>query len=85
MRLIIKDPKAAIEFLTGVGEKVKEDKSAYVLAIMETAHYQLHLKDLVATQQAIESSQKTLDTLDGVDPVVHASFYRVSAEFHKVS
>ena len=51
---------------------------------METAHYKLFLKDLVATLQAVESSQKTLDKLDGVVPVVHDSFYIVSADYHKV-
>lgn len=52
---------------------------------MESAYFKLLLGDLDGTKSAIDASQKILDQLDSVDLVVHASFYRVSGDYYKVS
>ncbi len=52
---------------------------------MESAYFKLLLGDLDGTKEAIDSSEKILDQLDSVDLVVHASFYRVSGDYYKVS
>jgi 26S proteasome regulatory subunit N9 len=54
------------------------------LASMEAAHYKLVLNDADSTKQAIESSEKILDSMPSVDPVTHAGFYRVCADYYKV-
>lgn len=52
---------------------------------MESAYFSLLLGDHEGTKAAIDSSEKILDQLDSVDLVVHASFYRVSGDYYKVS
>jgi 26S proteasome regulatory subunit N9 len=78
------DPQAAISFLETIASKVEANKDAYVLAVMEAAHFKLALHNLEATKVAMEECETILDTLAGVDPVIHASFYRVSADYNKV-
>ena len=78
-----KDPKNSIAFLEKASKKV-EDKDAYVLCVMEAAHFKLLLRDMEGTKAAMEECEKILDLLDGVDPIIHASFYRVSADYNKV-
>lgn len=50
---------------------------------MEAAHFQLLLGDVVATKTAMDKSAKVLDSFDSVEPVVYASFYRVSGNYYK--
>jgi 26S proteasome regulatory subunit N9 len=78
------DPAAAIVFLTEIAEKVKDEKDIYVMAIMEAAHYKLVTGDLDGTLKSIEESEKLLDALNSVDSSIHASFYRVYADYDKV-
>jgi hypothetical protein len=78
------DSRTAIQFLESIAKKVEDEKEAYVLAVMEAAHFKLVLNEMQGTRDAVEECEKILDALPGVDPVVHASFYRVSADYHKV-
>ena len=80
------DNNEALAFLTSLVERVSkpETQDVYVLAIMETAFKKLLQGDLEGTKKAIDESQKILDTFDSVETVIYASFYRVSADFHKV-
>ncbi|CAG8455222.1 8328_t:CDS:2 [Paraglomus brasilianum] len=79
------DNNEALAFLTSLVERVSkpETQDVYVLAVMETAFKKLLLGDLEGTKKAIDESQKILDTFDSVETVIYASFYRVSADFHK--
>lgn len=60
-----------------------ETRDAYVLASMESAHYLLKIKEIKLVKKTIDESETILDTFDSVDTSIHASFYRVSAEYYK--
>ena len=60
-----------------------ETQDAHVLLSMEAAHFQLLLGDLSGTRAAMDRCAKLLDSFDAVEPVVHASFYRVCGNYHK--
>ncbi|RKP34962.1 hypothetical protein BJ085DRAFT_41317 [Dimargaris cristalligena] len=79
------DFKQALEFMDSIMAKVDtpETQDAYVLALMEAGHFQLLLGNLEGTATALEKGEKILDGFNTVDPVIHASFYRVSADFNK--
>ncbi|EGF84237.1 hypothetical protein BATDEDRAFT_15571 [Batrachochytrium dendrobatidis JAM81] len=82
----MKDPKAALSFLSAQSEKLKEwgvgSKEAYVLAVMETAHYRVVTGDLEGCKIAMEESEKLLDELPATETVISAAFYRVSADYY---
>lgn len=52
---------------------------------MERAHFKLLLGEAEETKEAMDKCEKILDGLDSVDLAVHASFYRVSGDYWKVS
>ena len=60
-----------------------ETRDAFVLLTMEAAHFKLLLGDVAGTKAAMDRCAKLLDAFDAVEPVVHASFYRVSGNYHK--
>ena len=51
---------------------------------MEAAHYKLIINDIEGCKAAMEESEKILDDLPETEPVINASFYRVSANYYKV-
>jgi 26S proteasome regulatory subunit N9 len=55
----------------------------YVLAVMESASFQLKLNQEQEIKTSIDRCEKILDGFDSVEPVIYASFYRVSAEYYK--
>ena len=79
------DPQAALSFLKSVQSSVDTPTTipAHLLASTESAHFFLLQGDLSTVSSILSSCSKTLDTLDDVPPVVHASFYRVSGDYHK--
>lgn len=48
------------------------------------ATVKLELKDLEGTRKDLDKSEKILDGFDSVETIVHASFYRVNAEYYQV-
>lgn len=60
-----------------------ETRDAYVLARIEAAHFQLLLGQVAETRAAMDECARHLDTLGVVEPVVHASYYRVSGNYYK--
>ncbi|KAI8097699.1 uncharacterized protein BX664DRAFT_293380 [Halteromyces radiatus] len=80
-----KDAQESVDFLQHIINKVDtpESKDVYVLAVMEAAHFQLLLGQVDQVKKVIDSSEKILDTFDSVETAIHASFYRVSAEYFK--
>lgn len=80
---LLPTPKEAIAFLETVCEKVKTELPAYVLARMETGHCRLLSGDWEGAKATVEECAKILDTLAGVDPVIHASFYIVASDYDK--
>jgi hypothetical protein len=52
---------------------------------MEAASYKLARGDLAGALASMEESEKILDKMPTVEPVIHASYYRVSADYYKVT
>ena len=48
------------------------------------ANVKLSLKDLEGAQTDLATCQRVLDTFDSVETVVHASFYKVNADYYHV-
>lgn len=80
----------AIKLLEVVIEEMKtlnqpEAPALAVLATMEAAHYKLRNGNLVETKVAIQECSETAESLAGVDPLIPATYFRVSADFDKVN
>lgn len=80
------DDKEALAFLTSLADKVDkpESQDAYVYALAAVASVKLRLQDLDGAQKDLASCQRVLDSFDSVETVVHASFYKVNADYHNV-
>ncbi|KAJ2512888.1 26S proteasome regulatory subunit [Coemansia sp. RSA 2049] len=84
------DVSEAAEFMAKIAEGVNsttpetsQQEEAYVLALLESAHFKLQLNDLDATREILDSCQKKVESFTVVDPVIYASFYRVCADYYK--
>jgi len=86
------DRHQAIQFLRPVTAKLdKEDtRLAYIRSVMETADYHLALDDVQECHTAMEQCEVLLEALGagqgaigGIPVEIHASFYRVSANYYK--
>ncbi|KAJ2655298.1 26S proteasome regulatory subunit [Coemansia sp. RSA 1200] len=84
------DVSEAAEFMAKIAEVVNsttpetsQQEEAYVLALLESAHFKLQLNDLDATREILDSCQKKVESFTVVDPVIYASFYRVCADYYK--
>ena len=85
-RLLTSDTQEALEFMTSLAEKVNtpSTQDAYVYALVEAAALKLNLGQTDAVRKDLDAANKILDTFDSVDPVIHAAFYRVSADYYSV-
>lgn len=61
-----------------------DSQDAHVYALADVADVKLRLKDLDGAQKDLEACEKTLDSFDSVETVVHASFYKVNADYYHV-
>ena len=52
-------------------------------ATTELASVQLRLNNATEARQELDKAEKILDTFDSVETVVHASFYRVNADYYQ--
>ncbi|KAL7270764.1 26S proteasome regulatory subunit [Rhizina undulata] len=79
-----KDNQEALEFLTALAAKVNNPVSqdAYVYATVEVARIKLLLQDFAGARKALDEAEKILESFDSVESVVHASFYRVNADYY---
>ncbi|KAF4300974.1 hypothetical protein GTA08_BOTSDO06883 [Botryosphaeria dothidea] len=80
-----KDDKERLAFLQSLADKVNKPASqdAYVYATVAAASVQLQLRDFPDARKKLDESEQILDSFDTVETVVHASFYRVNAEYYK--
>lgn len=80
------DDKERLAFLTSLADKVDKPDSqdAYIYALADVANVKLRLKDLDGAQKDLASCQRVLDSFDSVETVVHASFYKVNADYYHV-
>jgi 26S proteasome regulatory subunit N9 len=78
--------KERLEFLETLAGRVNTPASqdAFVYATVAVAEIQLQLGNIAEARTLLDKSESTLDTFDSVETVVHASFYRVNAEYYKV-
>ena len=84
----MKTPKESIDFLGGIAnlyEKDPNEISTFIFSKIECAHYQLRNNDLLGCKSAMEQCEKALNNMTySADPIVTASYYRVSADYYKV-
>jgi 26S proteasome regulatory subunit N9 len=80
------DSQERLSFLEAVAKKVNNPNSqdAYVYATVAVATVKLELKDLEGARKDLDKSEKILDGFDSVETIVHASFYKVNAEYYQV-
>ena len=80
------DTNEALEFMTTIVEKVNTPatQDAYVYALVETAALKLLLGQQEAVRKDLDAAGKILDSFDSVDKVIHASYYRVNADYYSV-
>lgn len=80
------DDQERLGFLTSLADRVDKPDSqdAYVYAIADVADVKLRLRDFDGARKDLEKSQSILDGFDSVETVVHASFYKVNAEYYHV-
>ncbi|MBZ6375812.1 MAG: hypothetical protein LBE67_12645 [Kocuria palustris] len=80
------DDQERLAFLTSLASKTDtpDTQDAYVYALADVANVKLSLKDLDGAQTDLATCQRVLDTFDSVETVVHASFYKVNADYYHV-
>jgi hypothetical protein len=80
------DSPERLSFLSAVTNKVNNPNSqdAYVFALVAVTTVKLELEDLDGARKDLDKAEKILDRFDSVETIVHASFYRVNAEYYQV-
>ncbi|KAI4742632.1 hypothetical protein E4T50_06984 [Aureobasidium sp. EXF-12298] len=80
-----KDDNERFEFLSNLASGVDKPASqdAFVYAKTAVANVNLRLKKYDEARKDLDQCEQILDTFDSVESVVHASFYRVSADYHQ--
>lgn len=61
-----------------------DTQEAYIYALADVANVKQRLNDLDGAQKDLGTCQKVLDNFDSVETVVHASFYKVNADYYHV-
>jgi len=81
------DDNERLTFLTALTSRVDKPASqdAYVFSLSHVASVQLSLGKQAESRADLDKAEKILDTFDSVETVVHASFYRVSADYYQQS
>lgn len=80
------DDQERLSFLTSLADKVNkvDSQDAYIYALAEVANVKQRLQNLDGAQKDLETCQRVLDSFDSVETVVHASFYKVNADYYHV-
>ncbi|KAF2869024.1 hypothetical protein BDV95DRAFT_498919 [Massariosphaeria phaeospora] len=80
-----RDDKERLEFVSTLAKSVNKPASqdAYVYATVAEASIQLRLADYDGARKNLDEAEQILEGFDSVETVVHASFYRASAEYYK--
>lgn len=85
-RVFATDDQERLSFLTALAGRVNKPDSqeAYVYATADVAGVKLRLQDFEGARKDLDKSQTILDGFDSVETVVHASFYKVNADYYQV-
>ncbi|KAF1352323.1 hypothetical protein BDV97DRAFT_144189 [Delphinella strobiligena] len=80
-----KDDNERYNFLTSLATRVDKPASqdAFVYAKTAVAAVELRLNKYDEARKDLDNCEHILDTFDSVENVVHASFYRLSADYHQ--
>ncbi len=80
------DDQERLTFLSALAAKVNKPASqdAFVYATVAVASVKLRLKDSEGARKDLDDAERILDSFDSVETVVHASFYRVNADYYQV-
>jgi hypothetical protein len=72
--------------MISIAEKVNTPatQEAYIYALIETASLKLLQGQVDSVRKDLDAANRILDTFDSVDTVIHAAFYRVSADYYSV-
>lgn len=78
------DDQERLSFLTSLADKVNkpESQDAYAYALADVANVKQRLQDFDGAKKDLEMCQRILDSFDAVETVVHASFYKVNADYY---
>lgn len=81
----VKDDQERFDFLTTLADSVNKPGSqdAFVYAKTAVASVELQLNKFDEARKDLDTCEQILDTFDSVENVVHASFYRVSANYYQ--
>lgn len=79
------DDEDRAQFLEALQKKVNkpESEEAHTYATTELAGVYLRLDEEDRAREQLDTAQTTLDKFDFVENIVHASFYRVNAEYYQ--
>ncbi|KAL1301738.1 hypothetical protein AAFC00_005941 [Neodothiora populina] len=79
------DETSRLQFLTSLATRVDKPSSqdAFVYANTAVAAVHLRLGNNEDSRKRLDNCESILDTFDSVDSIVHASFYRVNADYHQ--
>ncbi|OLL21850.1 putative 26S proteasome regulatory subunit rpn9 [Neolecta irregularis DAH-3] len=75
----------ALEFLDILAKKVdtRQSQDAHIYVLVEIARVRLMKGELDDVKSSLDSISKTIDSFDTVEPIIHASYYQVTADFYK--
>ncbi|KAF2862199.1 PCI-domain-containing protein [Piedraia hortae CBS 480.64] len=76
-----------LAFLRQLTARVNKPASqdAYVFALTHVARTLLQLGQKKEARAELDECERILDSFDSVEAIVHAAFYKTSADYHKVS
>lgn len=79
------DEEERVQFLEALPKQVNEPESeeAHTYATSELAAAYLRSEEETKARELLDKAQTTLDKFDFVEQIVHASFYRVNAEYYQ--
>lgn len=80
------DDHERLTFLTSLADRVNKPSSqdAFVYATVDVASVKLRLMDYDGARKDLDKAETVLEAFDSVETVVHASFYRVNANYYQV-
>jgi 26S proteasome regulatory subunit N9 len=83
--MVRSDDEERLTFLNQLASRVDKPASqdAYVFALTSVASVRLRVGKKTEARADLDKCESTLDTFDSVETVVHASFYRVSADYYQ--
>lgn len=79
-----RDAEQAISFLNSLSKEVEGNQQAQVLLQCNVGSILLEQRKIAEVKPILENARETLDTVVGVDPSVNASYYILSATYHKL-